>query len=155
MILAATGHRPPALLGYSDEAFDRYVAIAEHAILDHMPEAVISGMAQGWDMAVATAAVDLGFPLHAYLPFEGFDRRWYPRDRRRYKELTDKAKEIVVVEKGKYAPWKLQARNVALVNACDCLAALWNGKEHGGTWNCLKYATKRGKPWANYWELLT
>ena len=154
MILAATGHRPPALLGYSDEAFDRYVAIAEHALIDHTPDAVISGMAQGWDMAIATAAVKLEFPLHAYVAFEGVDRKWHPRDRRRFKALCDKAVKVVVVEKGKYAPWKLQARNEAMVDACDRLAALWNGAEHGGTWNCLKYATKRGKGWTNYWELL-
>lgn len=154
MTLAATGHRPPALLGYSDESFTRYVAAAEHVLLDTMPETVVSGMAQGWDMAIATACVNLGFPFLAYVAFEGVDRKWYPRDRRKFAKLCDAAAEVVVVTKGTYSPWKLQARNEAMVEKCDRLAAMWNGEQRGGTWNCLKYATERGKPWTNYWDYL-
>lgn len=152
MILAATGHRPPALLGYSDEAFATYVTVARGAIREHDPEVVISGMAQGWDMAIAEAALELDTPLHAYVAFPGVDRKWYPRDRRRFKRLCEAAAKIVVVSEGKFTNWKMQARNEAMVDACDAMAACWNGKQHGGTWNCLKYASERGVPWKNYFE---
>jgi hypothetical protein len=32
-----------------------------------------------------------------------------------------------------------------LINNEDRLLACWNGKEEGGTWNCIQYAMKQKK----------
>jgi hypothetical protein len=68
--LAVTGHRPKDLGGYSDAAFVKLVAFAKNNLGKWQPriEYVITGMAQGWDQAVAQACVELGLPFHAYVP---------------------------------------------------------------------------------------
>ena len=40
------------------------------------PDAVISGMALGWDQAVARATADLGIPWVAAITFEGQESKW-------------------------------------------------------------------------------
>ena len=32
-----------------------------------------------------------------------------------------------------------------MVDKADKVIAFWNGEEHGGTWNTIQYAKKRGK----------
>jgi hypothetical protein len=37
-------------------------------------------MARGWDLALAKAAVELGLPLFAAIPFVGQESRWPAED---------------------------------------------------------------------------
>lgn len=55
MILAVTGHRPNKLGGYSKQAYRKLVKIAEVNLKKLNPDKVISGMALGWDQALAQA----------------------------------------------------------------------------------------------------
>ena len=71
MIIAATGHRPDKLGGYGSIVADRLFHLAYETLEELAPTLVISGMALGWDMAVAEAAFCLDIPFHAYRPFEG------------------------------------------------------------------------------------
>jgi hypothetical protein len=65
LIVAGTGHRPDKLGGYSDDAFNLLVKIAKHWLEMNKPTRVISGMALGWDQALATAAVEVDIPFVA------------------------------------------------------------------------------------------
>ena len=76
MILAATGHRPDKLGGYSHDILVRLTEFAQHQIRVLGPEKVISGMALGWDQAVALATISLEIPLIAAIPFEGQESVW-------------------------------------------------------------------------------
>lgn len=154
MIIAGTGHRPNKLGGYSDSAFDALCEII-HDWLDENPqvEKIISGMALGWDMALADTAVVKGIPLVAAVPFVGQERMWPDKSRRVYHDLLGKATEVVTVSDGGYAPWKMQTRNAWMVDSCTHVLAMWDGSA-GGTANCVKYAQGVNKPVINLWSPL-
>jgi uncharacterized phage-like protein YoqJ len=151
VIIAATGHRPGKLGGYSDRVYWRLVAVAEQYLHSHQPTEVISGMALGWDQAFAEAALQLGIPVCAAVPFDGQELRWPRRSRRHYEDLLTLASRIHVVSPGRYELWKMQARNRWMVDHTTRLAALWNGSS-GGTANCIQYARLR-VPIDNLWSV--
>lgn len=154
MVISGTGHRPDKLGGYGKEAHDRLVTIACTGLGDVKGDVtrVISGGALGWDQALAEAALRLGLPLTLALPFAGFWSKW-PKASQDYLELlVSRADKVVYVCEGDYAPWKMQERNKWMVDNSDTVLALWNGTD-GGTANCVKYATKVGKPIVNLWEI--
>jgi len=153
MIVAGTGHRPEKLGGYGPKATARTYTAALRSLEHLKPERVISGMALGWDQALAQAAIDTGIPFIAAVPFIGQERMWPTASRDRYRTLLDKAAEIVVVSEGGYSSTAMQARNIWMVDHCDRVLALWNGDTVGGTANCIRYARHRSIPISNAWKL--
>ena len=151
MIIAATGHRPNKLGGYSEEVHARLRRVArEYLALSTVTEAV-SGMALGWDTAFAEEAFDLGIPLVAAVPFEGQESMWPEGSRYRYRNLLRVASRVVIVSRGGYSADKMQDRNEWMVDYCHQLCALWDGS-HGGTANCVRYATALLRPIDNVWR---
>ena len=148
IIKAGTGHRPDKLGGYSDAIFNKLVGVAKLAIKD--ADKVISGMALGWDLAIAQAAIDLDIPFIAAVPFKGQECKWPKQTQLKYQEILSKAEKVVYVCEGGYAPYKMQERNKWMVDNSDILVALWNGTP-GGTANCISYAEKQNKVIENYW----
>lgn len=151
MILAATGHRPDKLGGYGADIEARLRMLAVCALNKLRPTQVISGMALGWDQAIAQAAITLEIPFIAAVPFAGMEKKWPQSSQEKFCAILACATEVVVVTPGGYAPWKLQKRNEWMVDHCDKLVALWDGS-HGGTFNCLQYADVKGKPYDNLWD---
>lgn len=151
MILAATGHRPNKLGGYGPEVLKRLIVGATTTLTEEKPDAVISGMALGWDTAWALAALDLGVPLLAAVPFAGQDSRWPDANRDQYRQILSRAASVKVVCDGGYTAWKMHARNAWMVNRCDKLIALWDGTP-GGTASCVAYARRKRKPVENLWR---
>jgi uncharacterized phage-like protein YoqJ len=151
MILAGTGHRPDKLGGYGALVQRRLIEIARIALMEYKPAVVISGMALGWDQALARAAVDVGIEWWAYVPCTGQEKRWPPTSQVLYRELLHSAKMVKYVTMGPFTETCLQKRNEAMVNDCHRLMALWNGTR-GGTWNCIQYATMRHRPIINLWK---
>jgi uncharacterized phage-like protein YoqJ len=157
VIIAATGHRPDKLGGYHPEVDRRAYDFAFGYLEKAKPEGVVSGMALGWDMAVADAAIDLGIPLIAAIPFVGQERKWKPAARKRYERICTLAHEAVVVtpyllttQAGSIAK-AFMNRNEWMVDRCTKLVALWDGGK-GGTANCIAYAVSRGKSYDNLWD---
>jgi uncharacterized phage-like protein YoqJ len=108
----------------------------------------ISGMALGVDQWAARGVIalrerDPTVRLVAAVPFHGQDSLWPEHSRMEYARLLEAADERVVVSKGAFAAWKMQARNEWLVNHADVLLAVWDGSA-GGTRNCVQYAQRRG-----------
>jgi uncharacterized phage-like protein YoqJ len=168
MIIAGTGHRPDKLVpvgqnGYSDEVFwrlsefltDKLLTLAVVAPNFNINETtLITGMALGWDQALAEACNQTGIEYIAAVPFEGQESVWPSKAKERYASLLKRAKEVQIVSPGGYAAWKMQARNIWMVDRLgegDKLLALWN-KTPGGTANCVKYAESKGKTIVNCWE---
>lgn len=156
MIVAGTGHRPDKLyLGYSDEGLKILVKLAV-IYLKSSPEpidAVISGLALGWDTALALAAVKLKIPLIAAIPFEGQEKMWKESDVIRWQKLKEYAQltgKVHIVCKGGYSPAKMQTRNKWMVDNCHEVVSLWDGSP-GGTKNCINYAEGKKKI-KNLWE---
>lgn len=155
LILAGTGHRPPKLGGYSPAASAHVLRVARRALEEFIAKdpslSVMSGMALGWDTALASAALDLGFPLACIVPFEGQESKWPPASQTAYYKILARAKAIVIVSPGSYSADKMQIRNEYMVDHCDHILALWDGTS-GGTANCLRYASSKDRPVTNFWE---
>lgn len=149
--VAGTGHRPQKLGGYSDEVLAKLTRLAQHVIDDLEATHIITGMALGWDTALALAAVSRKVPFTAAIPFAGQEGRWPEASQRRYHALLDVADEVVVVCDGGFASWKMMERNRWMVQHCDLLAALWDGS-NSGTSNCVRYAHDMAVVVHNYWQ---
>lgn len=151
MIVAGTGHRLGKLGGYSTGVKAKLTRIAMRGIRRSYATEVITGMALGWDTALAVACWTLSIPFTAAVPFRGQESRWPKEGQELYHWLLDRAKEVVYVSDGGYAPWKMQARNEWMIDNCDGVLALWDGS-NGGTGNCIAYADKVGRPVVNLYE---
>jgi uncharacterized phage-like protein YoqJ len=105
---------------------------------------LISGMAISWD----TIAAELAQPgeLIAAIPFKGQEKMWPQESKELYWRLLYTAKEKHIISEGGYSAYKMQVRNVWMSDRCSCAIALWDGTERGGTWNCIQYLVKIGKP---------
>lgn len=142
LIIAGTGHRPSKLGGYSDQAFDRLVSVAIGALLELKPAQVISGMALGWDQALAQAACTLQIPFWAAVPFKGQESAWPERSQGQFRSLLAQAQGVTYVCEGSYAAWKMQERNEWMTDHANCILAIWDGSP-GGTKNCVDDAVRR------------
>lgn len=152
-VLAGTGHRPPKLGGYGNDTFAGLTGLARDMLEEMAPDRVISGMALGWDQALAWAAEQECIPFVAAIPFRGYCDRWPASSKDRYESLLSSASEVEYVCEPGYAPWKMQKRNEWMVDKCDVLLAMWDGST-GGTANCIDYARRRGTRIVNCWDRL-
>ena len=153
MIIAGTGHRPPKLGGYknSENVYEFAYAFLSDCLKQHQVHHIISGMALGWDQALAEAAYKIGIPFDAYVPFIGFEDNWPQLSRLQYYKLIDRAEKVHYICGLGYKSYKFQLRNEAMVDACDFVLALHNGTR-GGTYNTIKYANRWCKPVVNLWN---
>lgn len=151
-VLCGTGHRPDKLGGYQDWVWDMLCNLALRVLTRLQPTQVISGMAQGWDQALAWAARAKEIPYIAAVPFLGFEERWPIASKKAYLSLLHSASQVVYVCDPGYAAWKMQTRNEWMVDHADAVVALWNGDRSGGTWNCVEYAWKVEKPVIQCWD---
>lgn len=157
MKIAATGHRPPRLnLAYSPEDNKLLTMFAKDMLEKSMEGydeiTVISGMATGWDQAIAHAAILLCLPLIAALPFEGQESKWPKSGKDRYNAILRRAKEVVLVTKGGYDNKKFIVRDEWMVDHADAILALWDGEESGGTYHTVRCAEDLGIPVVNVWQ---
>lgn len=155
LVVACTGHRPDGLgITYDLRTWVpmiRRLMLAYWIPLSvtHSQVTVISGMALGWDLMVADAALDArdaGFPvkLVCAVPFAGQEKKWRSQDTITwYHNILDQADEVVTVSPGGFSAAKMQIRNQWMVDtafdAQGMVLAAWNGSP-GGTGNCMQYA---------------
>jgi uncharacterized phage-like protein YoqJ len=153
LVIGVTGHRPQNLGGFSPEAHTRRLRLARQVIGEHMPARVITGMALGWDQAIAQACIDLGIPFTAAVPFEGQERIWPASSQREYRRLLKHAAEVVIVTtKPHMLRDMMMWRNAWIVDNCDLMVALWDGNRMGGTYNCVLDARVKRRPIENAWD---
>lgn len=155
MVLAGTGHRAGKTGGHSPEAATRLARIAEHALRILQPDVVITGMALGWDTALAEACTVLYIPFVAAIPDEMQPSKWPQSSRDIYFNLLEQAYEVKNVSgSNEYHVSHLQERNEWMYDASTSTLALWDGSP-GGTYNYLKYAVAQAtKPMYNVWPML-
>lgn len=151
MIIAGTGHRPDKLGGYGEITAKKALDVASQYLEQNKPDVVISGMALGWDQALAVAAIMQKIEIWAYIPFMGQEAVWPPKAKELYAWIHDHCNYVHFVCDPGYAAWKMQKRNELMVDHADRVVALWNGTS-GGTANCIAYAQKKHKPIINLWD---
>lgn len=149
MNISVTGHRPTKLGGYGSIAHYNLVAIMCDYIdrLDKptRDELIIyTGMALGWDTAVAHACAIRSVKFIACIPFKGQESMWPKESQDTYNTLLTSAYKIVVVSEGGYSAAKMQIRNQYMVDNTESVIAMWDGSP-GGTANCITYAAANKK----------
>lgn len=138
MIIGFTGHRKLNNL-------EQVQIELEQLLSELKPEKCISGIAIGFDTLAAEICIKLNIPFIAAVPFYGQEKVWPDFAKERYNKLLKWANEVKYVCSPGYAAWKMQKRNEWIVNNCELLIAAWDGKESGGTYNCIKYAKDVGR----------
>ena len=145
MIIAVTGHR-------SEDCApeDKVRGLFRQTFESRRVDAVICGMANGADLWAGSEAVRLGIEVWAAKPWTGHGPR--AGDEELYNLVLSSAVKVVnVTESDEYpGPWAYHKRNEWMVdNSTHVLAYLNPNKHSGGTFACVKYAKKVGKPVRN------
>ena len=147
--IAGTGHRPNKCGGSYEEYFNGELENQKNMCISYLTEKnksnikIISGGAQGWDTAIALAAIELELPLIVAIPCANQASRWTGQSREIYDFILSEADEKYVLS-DKYTAWCMHNRNYWMVDRCDEVLAYWNRKKKGGTYNCVTYAKKKG-----------
>jgi uncharacterized phage-like protein YoqJ len=158
IVLAGTGHRTKRLgLSYSKEdreALTNFVleGLLRFVDLHGRPSRVLSGFAQGFDQALAAAALSLDIPVVPYIPFVGQAGVWPAEARRYYTFLLKRCEAPVVVSPGGFSARKMLLRDEALVRAATHLLSLYDGSPSGGTAHTVRFARDLGVPLFNLWD---
>lgn len=145
MIIAGTGHRSIAY------PVDRIVTSIVDELLSLNPTKVISGMALGWDMALADAAVFLDIPFRAAVPFPGQPDLWPVDQKARYHRLLEQAEDVTYISEFTVGR-AYEIRNRWMIDRADLVLAYWDGSLNGGTANAVRYANKKKVPLKNLWD---
>lgn len=157
--LSFTGHRPQYLGGFGPEAKRRLYKFASRQVLQIEDDAEIYvGCALGFDMAVATAAIEQGHKVISCLPFLGFNARWQLSSVWELDCLLNKSHEVRVVTPKEELTLPvenpgslLNIRNHYMVDNTDRLISLCCGAP-SGTQNCIDYAQAKGKHVTHWWK---
>ena len=154
MIIAGTGHRPQFCPCGFDENHIwltrlKYKLAFKLGVKN--PTAIVSGMAIGYDTWLAEMAIDLGIPLHAYVPFMGQGSNWPEAARKKYQYLLDNATNVRYISED-YSKDAFLKRDRAMIDDCDEVFSLLDPtKTSGGTYYTVKYAKQNNKVVTNLW----
>lgn len=148
-----TGYRPsklpffgeddPLCLALKQRLYDTVEKLVDSGACDFY-----SGMALGVDIWAAEAVLKLGekragITLTAILPCRGQELKWSHAEQQRYHDILSRCSKIIYVSK-EYTNDCMHKRNRALVDICDVLVAVYDGKKGGTQYTC-EYARKRGR----------
>lgn len=147
-ILGTSGHRPQKAGGNPL----KLRLLAQLDLMQEQPSSLIVGMAVGWDQAMAQAAIDVGIPFTAAIPFEGHEDRWPMPIQEAYRELLKKAAKVVYVSPPGYDVEKMWKRNRWIVERMDRATVLWDGFEDSGTAHFVRHARLAGIEPTNLWD---
>lgn len=148
-IVAGTGHRELDA-GATAWCREKIPAAARWLRDECGTRIIISGMARGFDLMWAAAALDAGLELWAYIPFKEQADKWNRADKAEWWRLRFRAKVTILGEIDPELPSKrrssavnalLFARNDAMLRDADAVLAVWDAtRRTGGTYGAIKKA---------------
>jgi hypothetical protein len=153
MIIAGTGTRSivtsVAAMGWIIDTLVSMIRSRDESV----DLTLISGMAEGFDEALARAAIQCQIPFQAFVPHPTYGRYYWGQhsltgvDRlAEFDELLAQASEIVTTASTLYVSG-IHAnfvRNIRMVDAAD---KMWcYGPTSRGTAHCIQYARRIGRP---------
>lgn len=156
MRVALTGHRPQRLGLPEDEMDDKWekirdwvtqnlIKMVETTILEDDQLDIYCGMATGSDILFGMTSIFLKsgniIPLriHCVLPCKN-----YNSSRKYYKDIKLLADEWIELADEFYKGCD-NVRDQYMIDHCDVLLAVWDGKKSGGVWSTIRKAQKAGK----------
>ncbi|MBQ7225212.1 MAG: DUF1273 family protein [Clostridia bacterium] len=156
MICCVTGHRPAGFPFSREENSIEYVFYQEK-LLSEITKLIhagyltfIFGVADGADTDFANAVIHLrdnegyNISLEAALPFP-INPSKNPTEKTLDRITLLKMCNRVHTVSPYFHKGCMQKRNEFMVDRADLVLAIWNGIQKGGTWNTIKYGTKKGK----------
>jgi uncharacterized phage-like protein YoqJ len=149
--ISFTGHRD-----IDESSFRTAVANTLSKIKAKYPDAIVNvGGAIGTDMVAGEEALKAGLDIVVVMPF-AYDKgkgQWahtayWPKEQRdRLDYLVQNAQYVHVVnDTTKVTAKGYNVRNTALVEHGDVVLSKWDGRGHGGTFNCINQANGKGVP---------
>jgi hypothetical protein len=115
----------------------------------------ISCIAAGADTIFAEAVLDAGGQLEIILPAADYrERRVRPENANRFDGLVRRASKLTVLDYPASNRDAYEAANEAVLNTCDTLFAVWDGKapaDKGGTASVIDSARRRELPVVIIW----
>lgn len=151
--ISFTGYRPsklpffgeddPLCVALKQRIFDTINSLAESGA-----DEFFSGMALGVDTWAAEAVIKLreerpGIKLTALLPCHGQESKWNYAEQQRYHNILKQCDKVVYASE-QYTSSCMHQRNRMLVDSCDVLVAVYDGRSGGTRYTC-EYACKQGK----------
>lgn len=152
--LCFTGHRPNKLYGY-DYRIDgnRRMLLKLRAIIERFIDkrgvtTFISGMALGIDTWSAQIILQLknkypNIKLVCAIPCANQSDRWREEDKEIHADILSQADYVHYVSEAPYTNWCMTDRDKWMVDQSRFVLSVFNGDKNGGTWQTVKYATKR------------
>lgn len=163
MNICFTGHRNIYGYNYKDRRYARLINKLDGYLLKEGfykdGNKFISGGALGFDALafhmISKASKTYDIENILAIPFENQSKKWSDRDKQVYEDMKLIADKVIYVDtlddykiktvpEGMYHPAKMQKRNAFMVDNSDLVISCWNGTK-SGTYNCIKYAKKKGK----------
>ena len=154
-----TGHRPDKLFGYNihsnsyDSMRERFQQIFDTVSQQHNKITVYNGGSLGADQIFAEESIKFEKDHDVYnimaVPFPKQSDKWSTKDKINYSIIKSNMDEIITIDIS-YSAKALQKRNEYMVDRSDKVFSVWDHENHGGTYNCIQYAIKKGKPIINY-----
>jgi hypothetical protein len=144
-----TGHRvlPP---GIAERAMDHW-----RRVLPTGSELLgVSSLADGADQLFAAHVLASGGTLEAILPWADYGGSLTDGSRARFEDLVRAASTVTTVPGGEPSDQSFLDAGKALVDRCDHLFAVWDGRPArglGGTADVVAYARARGCPVTVLW----
>ena len=135
MRIAITGHRPGRIAGREKEIQEW---IRKQLAENDCTEA-LSGMATGTDQIFARIVEERNIPLICCYPYRR--TRFHPAE----EEINSRASDVRFISED-YIKQSYWIRDKYMVDNCDILLAVFDGKQEGGTWITVEYANRVGKP---------
>lgn len=136
--IAVTGHRTARLQNKQEEVREWIKEQLINLKACYKDIELLDGMAKGVDQIAALVAINLGIPVKCYFPYKH--------------KLSELESYIAAVAEeidwgydeypGKHAYIERDRR---MVDDCDVLLVVWDGKEEGGTYYTYEYAKQEKK----------
>lgn len=139
MKIAVTGHRPGRIRGKEGE-IKKWIRdiLKQEKEKNGGKVSLISGMAEGVDQIAALAALSEDIKLKCYFAYK---HKLSDIEQ----TIADKAAEVLFLE-DKYSGGCFLRRDRRMIEDCDLLLVVWDGKPNGGTYYTYTNALERGKP---------
>ncbi|HEX8345848.1 MAG TPA: hypothetical protein VF657_14085 [Actinoplanes sp.] len=150
MRFGITGHQalPPTVVDHAIDHWRRFLpaGAALHGV---------SSLAEGADQLFAAHVLAAGGELEVVLPCEDFAGSLVTDDgRARFERLRQAAGTVLTLPHPRPSDQAFLAAGQALVERCDHLFAIWDGRPArgmGGTADIVHYARARGRPTTVLW----
>ena len=127
----------------------RLMHLAAAALRAHRPSRVVTSLERGWDTAVAEAAANMDFVVHAVLPHRGFQSNWKLHQKQRAGRVIERVEHTRYISpQSDSAPWKVARARDERVATATLLLALYSPKDQKGR----RYLKGAGEQAVSYWN---